>query len=689
MVLLPLVYVGLIALVGWGGIAYAIHGTALFEGMKGARGRGGAVLMLAYFTPIFVAFTVCIFMVKPIFARPAKQPKSRSLDRATEPLLFDFVDRICQSVGAPVPKRIDVNGDVNASASFRNGWWSLLTPNDLVLTIGMPLAAGLSTRELGGVLAHEFGHFSQGAGMRLSYMIRSINFWFLRVVYQRDRADEWLKNTAAAVDLRFSIVLYLAMACVWLSRRILWVLMLIGNAVSSFLMRQMEFDADQYEIRLGGSETFVKTSRMLRRLGLAYQQSLSELEHFYNDGKLVDDLPRLVQQNSADQTPELITELEKHTAETKTQWLDTHPSDAERMAAAVAARAPGVLVLDAPATALFRDFPGLSKAVTLEFYKSCFGESFSPESLASVEELGDFKADARQAAAALERMFTKAFDTLRILNLEPAVDRNQPADVSLRQLRAARRAMSDTFADYEPLAKAFSEADTQWSTSLQLMAANRCNLTLKGEIKQKYPTDSLPALSQLSQQALAMMAHLNLQLGTFEEAFAQRVDAMLQWLYDQRRQPVDSLSVEECEQHLAAAERVVTCMSYLNQTHRKLLDLRNDFSSMSLVAASLANASSLTPPQNSYYQECLLRITSAVQHIRAAFAGVEYPFPHAKGQMLMDQYLAPNLPPTPDAAQSFHGAEALVANYHTVYFRSIGTLAALIERVESAAGLAE
>jgi Zn-dependent protease with chaperone function len=66
---------------------------------------------------------------------------------------------------------------VNASASFRRGFLSLFS-RDLTLTIGLPLVAGLTVRQLGGVLAHEFGHFAQGAGMRLTFVVRSVNAWF-------------------------------------------------------------------------------------------------------------------------------------------------------------------------------------------------------------------------------------------------------------------------------------------------------------------------------------------------------------------------------------------------------------------------------------------------------------------------------------------------------------------------------
>src|SRR5258708_28474438 len=114
----------------------------------------------------------------------------------------------------------------------------------------------MSLRQLSGVLAHEFGHFSQGAGMRLTYVIRSIGFWFVRVVYERDAWDEWLTEQAANSEGWYVMVVQFTRGCVWFTRRILWVLMWIGQFVSCFLLRQMEFDADRHEARFAGSETF-------------------------------------------------------------------------------------------------------------------------------------------------------------------------------------------------------------------------------------------------------------------------------------------------------------------------------------------------------------------------------------------------------------------------------------------------
>ena len=61
--------------------------------------------------------------------------------------------------------------------------------NDLVLAIGLPLVAGLDLGNSCGVLTHEYGHFSRGAAMRAGYLIRQINAWFFRAVYERDGWD--------------------------------------------------------------------------------------------------------------------------------------------------------------------------------------------------------------------------------------------------------------------------------------------------------------------------------------------------------------------------------------------------------------------------------------------------------------------------------------------------------------------
>ena len=156
MVLLPLVYVALIVLAAWGVYFHAVNSV----GMLGAvRGRGAIIMLCLYAAPLVAGPILVLFMIKPLFARATDDGRRRSITRNGEPLRFALVDRICQTVGAPVPKRIDVDCSINAAAGFRRGLWSMLFGNDLILLIGLPLISGLELRQFAGVLAHEFGHF--------------------------------------------------------------------------------------------------------------------------------------------------------------------------------------------------------------------------------------------------------------------------------------------------------------------------------------------------------------------------------------------------------------------------------------------------------------------------------------------------------------------------------------------------
>src|SRR4051794_18179220 len=268
MILLPAVYLGLIAMAAYGVLWHLTHNLFIVT----EHGGGGLYKLIAYLGPAFIGATLVVFMVKPFFAKSPKARRHVSLDPAQERLLYAFIEKITDAVKAPMPCRIDVDCQVNAFAGFRRG----LLSNDLVLTIGLPLVAGLNMRQFAGVLAHEFGHFAQGAGMRLTYVVRSVNHWFARVVYERDQWDIGLERTAKSIDLRIGVILHLARAAVWLTRKILWALMHAGHAISCFMLRQMEFDADSYECKLAGSDTFAETTARIQTLGIASRHAFSD-----------------------------------------------------------------------------------------------------------------------------------------------------------------------------------------------------------------------------------------------------------------------------------------------------------------------------------------------------------------------------------------------------------------------------
>lgn len=384
MVLLPLLYLGLTFLVGYGVYYWAVHAWGLLSMTHFVRLV--FVLAVIYVAPLFAGVVLVVFMFKPLFARPAKRPQPLALNPAAEKTLFTFVARICDLVGAPFPQRIDLNAELNAAAGFRRGWRSFFS-DDLVLTIGLPLVAGLTTRQLAGVIAHELGHFTQGTAMRLDYIIRHINFWFARVVYQRDAWDDWL-GTLGSDDgsNALSFLALIAQGAVGLSRILLRWLMLIGAGVSGFASRQMEYHADAYEIAVAGSDSLEASQRRSAVLAAAMDVANRDLQATWNKNKcLPNDLPAFYLAYAMALPAHVQTVIEDRLGLVRSGAFDTHPSPADRIRNARQAAQPGIIHLDAPATGLFTNFPVASKQVTLLHYSDTLGLPMARLRLFAVE----------------------------------------------------------------------------------------------------------------------------------------------------------------------------------------------------------------------------------------------------------------------------------------------------------------
>jgi Zn-dependent protease with chaperone function len=352
--------------------------------MHGQVGLSAIYMGLLYVGPILAGTIIVFFLIKPLFARPVRYERSRSLTRQSEPLLFAFVDRVCEEVGAPAPKRINVDCQVNASASLGRGVRGMLG-KDMVLTIGLPLLASLSLREFGGVLAHEFGHFAQGAGMRLTYFVRSAADWFMRLVYHRDGWDALL-SAGHSLDIRLRWILLLAQLGLVLSRYVLWALMWGGLLVAAYLLRQMEYDADQYEVGFAGSDAFTIAMRKLSVLNLAMGRAQNEILKNVNQRRLANDLIGLMTYYQRTLPPEVLHAIETGLESAKTGWFDTHPSNRDRIAAAEALACPTIFRSERAASDLLSDFTAQCQVASWDVYLAYFGAKVPQSALQPIDE---------------------------------------------------------------------------------------------------------------------------------------------------------------------------------------------------------------------------------------------------------------------------------------------------------------
>jgi Zn-dependent protease with chaperone function len=378
MILLPLVYVAIIAGAGWLTARWAVVGGQMFHHV---RGRGALLLGVVYLAPLVAGGLLVLSMVLQMFWRSQKEPKPLWVDRREQPLLYAYVERLCAVMGAPKPTRIDVIATSNASAHIDNGIFGLLSRR-MVLTIGLPLAATMDLKQFTGVLAHEVGHFSQGIFMRLSYAVQLINGWFARMAWGRSGIDDLLDGMMAdEPHWSFLLIALFSKLVLFVARLVMMLMAVISQALCMNLSRQAEFDADRRAARIVGSDALAGGLQILPAVGAAGAMAVDRAEAGWTKRELPDDLILLTSGIQQQLPQSLKDKLDASILSADTSWFDTHPPLFKRIAALRKARFAGVMTINAPATELFKEFDELSKLATIDFYDSIVGKALKPEYL--------------------------------------------------------------------------------------------------------------------------------------------------------------------------------------------------------------------------------------------------------------------------------------------------------------------
>ena len=663
MVLLPLLYLALIAFAVWAVLWHLKNDTWIFDGPSG---RGGFIRLLMYLGPAVAGGILVFFMVKPFFATKAKRPEPITLDPEKEPLLFAFVRKVCGLVGAPAPCRIDVDCEVNASASLRRGLWS----KDLVLTLGLPLATGLDLRQFAGVLAHEFGHFAQGAGMRLTYIVRNINFWFARVVYERDAWDLKLEQAANSGDWRIRIMLHAARGGVWLSRRILWALMHAGNWISCFMLRQMEYDADSYEAKLAGSDAFESTASRMRVLNAATQVAYADVRQSWASSRLPENLPLLINHKAGSLPAEVQQKLSTSAASAKTGWFDTHPCDADRIRAARRLNQPGVFRLTEPASRLFSDFAEVSKRVTRHQYEKHFGLEFTEQNLMPAEEILRESAASAQDDAMVRKFYGSVDLSLKLLLVTGELLPIANDENAIGTWREAREAAEALRGEAEEIS---TECGEQQERLSELTTAHR--LTQAG-FKLKPGAFGLPdeplslseqetaARSALEETTAAISDQLT-KLDPFMAALRQRVTLALRLAL-----AGESVLTPEAASELA---ELAPLLAAVGAEMPRAREIGSKLFALPLLAENPGNHPDRARVDKAAWA-LAAELKSLIGGIQERLKPFPYPFPHARGRLTVADYARSEKPSDFELQRVYQDAHSHVDRLFALHYRLVGRI---------------
>ena len=137
-----------------------------------------------------------------------------------------------------------------------------------------------------------------------------------------------------------------------------------------------------------GGRAFASTCWRLRELNLAEGGAYQDVQGSWQQGRLPDNLPKLIVANVPQIPKEAAQAYRKAMGQAKTGFFDTHPCDRDRIARAREEEpGEGLFPLEGPATDVFRKFDSLARVATLDLYRDRLGPEIGKERLYPIAEL--------------------------------------------------------------------------------------------------------------------------------------------------------------------------------------------------------------------------------------------------------------------------------------------------------------
>ncbi len=664
LVILTAAFAALLAFMGW---LVVWHVLAAVESL--AQGP----YFIFHLPMALLGLLLLVFLLKPVFFRKkAADERAVRIAPADEPLLFAFVSRLCAVINAPPPAVIEIDCDANAGAAFERGLRGFFR-RQMMLRIGLPLAAAMPLRQFAGVLAHEFGHFNQQQAMLWSYLIRQLNHFFARIVFQRDWLDERLARLRRnRGDARFLVYL-LAAAMIEPARGVLWLMLTIGQLLTCRVMRRMEYDADSVEARVAGTEDFARTNEMVALLQVASNQTLADLDAAFKTARLPDDLPDMIVAR-AETLNEHRAKILDFLCNQKTHWFDTHPCHADRVEATQRLAAPGAMHCDLPATVLFQDFPGLCRRATDHYYRAVLDKLYGKAKLVASAELVAEQVPQRKAIERLRVYYQGQVQASRpIFPGSDAGRAEDDADAAVRDLAAARETMVSLAGKLGSAIEENERASVELAVAeAHVVLANIApNYQQAARLRKRAETDWTKTKDVLDQTAGNVDA--------FAVAAQHRLALALRLVWH----PSLAARIE----NVAAARQEMACWlrlcARLQACRTPLLAARKSTLQARVMFATFTANRRFRPLE----EKIVANLETAVRQLEAARAAIgdcPYPFEHGTQGITCADYLAPAIANRNDIGAVTIGAMGAMERFTDLSFRVLARLVDVAERVETA-----
>ncbi len=609
--LLPLLYVLVVIVfgffLGWVGFEWTKN-LAVAESW-----RWQDALPLSY---LAAGIATWIFMLRPLMPSPRSVHTAMQATPASQPALFQIVDKLCYHLRLDPPEEIWVDTTVTVRSSVRDGVLGV-AGGALVLNIGLPVISVVSARELAALLVRELAMNAGGLGTTFSHLVRELNTWFYRALHERDPWELQLrkepeKETSTQKAVRITTWIWMGVA------KVPFALFVLGaRLISAAALLRLGAGADKAAMNFIGREAWSSLQEKMGLLDEAWAASRVEIQRGLTQERLPDNLALLIARHVARAAHQ------RGGGESKT--ASSLPKGAHLLPQ---------LKSDAPAAAQLRGFVDLSRQVTCFYYQHELGIALHTHRLVAEEEVLHQNRREDHSLVLIKRYFGGLAHPERAmcgLGSTPAVS---PGSEQLKEeILKVRREISEWGTR---LKAALQEWNLAWQRRRDLEAA--ATLSLAGHVisRMQFGTDdtSPQSLRGEAGRQRMLMEHMETALVAYEVKLESRFAAALGllWWSDSALLNEELLSRKP---DLPSWVSIYEAMAGALPPFRELLTTFFAFQTLGARYASVDDTAS----QFSALQSVVPKMTNLVRQILATMDGAIYPFAPGKRSLTLNDHL--------------------------------------------------
>jgi len=434
---------------------------------------------------------------------------------------------------------------------------------------------------------------------------------------------------------------------------------------------------------VAGSDSFSATARRLIELGAATEDAFASLDTAWRDGRLVDDLPRLIHSRASRMKKDRRAAIEKHMRETSTGLLDTHPADRDRIASIAREDAAGIFHVDSPATVLFAKFEDLSKAVTRSYYRQMLGPDNELPRLVPVAAVEEGQARLEAGQKAIDKFFRGVLIENRALRLTSEATRlTENPNEALARLKHAHQQMNEAQREARRTLRRRQQLAEQATLAEQAATLLDAGFTVSAS-EFGLPAADLSAAQRAAGEKHAERFDLENELEPYFSAAEERMHAALSLL------PHPKLA-ERLKDHAKAVEespRLVASLLGLAPALEDASELRRDLTTLATLLSNFEG----NEDKAEFLQALQRASEQAAGRLGKLAATLEpepYPFHNEGGQRTAGEYvLGGDVVDENDLGQVYNAVGEAIERLDALYLRVLGRLVHIARRVEKVCGV--